>query len=1519
MVPRAWRRSLPSLATRIRNLRARCKSAPSWASSVMGRTKLPKVLLLVSLTYYGYYGHCSSGCITFCGSTLPPRSVQKRSNLGSSTAASSFLPSIEVLEDLGFYAWKPPSGPKKSMGQVTADDIRDGLEADDIRDDPVTRLALEDVKLPVSFRELKPQRTSAGSFPFHGGMMACLHVTAKRGVDLQDIDFLIGGSILAFLCEKGKKDATYLAQKCPGTNIVVMSKHKTYEQNFGQRGFQFERLVTGQDMYGLHDLTTHEHLQLLRIGEFRVLVTAEVDAVDDLGRPVEIKSGDPRFFGIKEMLQMISSGSQLLIHPYTKQLEVMEILRKPIEDLAQQAGLEELQNMDGRIVAAFQQLDASKQSMTDEPYSIILSNGPWSSSPGLDDSFEQAPKSWLEGDLEGEETTALSQTMEEVEDAASSSQPLEEADDAPTWHEKEDHGEEHGAEDGFWGESVTFWSKDGARKGKTTSKGSTLFRPDPAEAGKGPMRGPRAKSAGRAAMRDDGYDRDAVKLRTPIEVTLTKGKVGGKAYGRGHAAGIKARGLWTPGDEPTPKANARWERAARVESGGSAPSRPRSKWRPLSSFTEGDLVQGRVTDFVEEGAMIDFGCLVQGLLPTSQIDFPAFPGDLLVSLALDSMDTKEERVTLRLHDDGWEAELQNAQAEPGSEKPSPRKTEKGRQRRAHRTSASLPPSLDRAPREDAMDDAKEDAKEDVKEVVREDPKPDEVPRVTRSEMRGGPTAPRPNRSQRRHNSDTDEVNSGSEQEIDQDKIQSVLTENRKAEDCGKVVACHPRPIQAIQKGWPGNPNLPTRAMESFEASGAAKRRRLTCRAMPADGAEHEVCSKSPKKGKMETDDLWLQLIRQTVDMEKYIRRLAGCDRQASVTAEEPSFEEKEVADSVKNVTNETGALASADSSHAMQGLEVFESVGVANEEATATDEKNKGATVAMAVAEHPLLLAAEQTPAELRRCKLAKQSGVRDIGWSTKAFAWAVHFPKLDSQGKFSWTSRGFAVKKFMVPGCTEAEADAAALKAAKAFRAELVEKGILREPKPKDPNVTSEVPGVQWKKKWGKWVVQIVKNNEKTHGGHFTEKAAAEAKALELREKHGLQLQVKPVPTLANRYAGLPVFQPKVPCPGVKWYVREQKWHAQCHVGGANRNFRVKPKDHSEAELERSFKACAAASLELKVLMRDSTTSLAALKGIISLHQEVGRAAEPLLVRNIPGMLEKYGSRDRETQELAEEAAETLIARLNPYSGRGDRTAAARLLAAREAAADLVNPPHGSNDPAPVAGSVASGPGQFRNYTGDTRYMESDPLRHGLDVKQVAATPFAMGPKSNPSSQTSSFRTLDISKANEGRQNWTRIDTFLTPSGHAHEDEFGRSPQRRPTSRSRNEASAKSLAQDVFITDLSEKFAELRRQIQEDTQRLLQPMQHDLDSEISKTKEIVQTVRTDNLKAVEEIRRLRSMEQHKQLLQAYPTPIDKDEAGEEAGCAGEAAGNDVGYQLGDLARRGDEEAEEDGGGGGQA
>ncbi|CAL1127751.1 unnamed protein product, partial [Cladocopium goreaui] len=125
------------------------------------------------------------------------------------------------------------------------------------------------------------------------------------------------------------------------------------------------------------------------------------------------------------------------------------------------------------------------------------------------------------------------------------------------------------------------------------------------------------------------------------------------------------------------------------------------------------------------------------------------------------------------------------------------------------------------------------------------------------------------------------------------------------------------------------------------------------------------------------------------------------------------------------------------------------------------------------------------------------------------------------------------------------------------------------------DPNFTSEVPGVQWHKRVQKWQVEInlKSDQKKIYGGLFTEKAAAEAKALEIQEKAGLQRQVKPVATLSE----LPEFHPKVPYPGVKWRQPEQQWHACCAVGGSTRNFRVRPKDHSEAELERSFQVAVA------------------------------------------------------------------------------------------------------------------------------------------------------------------------------------------------------------------------------------------------------------------------------------------------------------------------------------------------------
>eukprot|EP00435_Cladocopium_sp_Y103_P027052 s4743_g6.t1 len=270
-------------------------------------------------------------------------------------------------------------------------------------------------------------------------------------------------------------------------------------------------------------------------------------------------------------------------------------------------------------------------------------------------------------------------------------------------------------------------------------------------------------------------------------------------------------------------------------------------------------------------------------------------------------------------------------------------------------------------------------------------------------------------------------------------------------------------------------------------------------------------------------------------------------------------------------------LSSSGGSAAMQGVEVFESVGLAAEEVKPSDEKMKEETpVAVAAAENPLPPCGEQKPSRFLRNNIAKQSGVPNVQWKNPLQAWEVNFPKVDSKGNMiGRTGRVFSVKKFIGPGISEAQADAAALEAAKAFRAELVEKGILSEPKLRDPNFTSEVLGVKWDQKSKKWRVEIrlEKNRKFIQGGYFTEKAAAEAKALRLQEKDGLQHQVRPVAALSE----LPVFHPKVPYPRVNWSQAEQQWHACCIVGGSTRSFRVRPKDHSEAELDRSFQVAVA------------------------------------------------------------------------------------------------------------------------------------------------------------------------------------------------------------------------------------------------------------------------------------------------------------------------------------------------------
>ena len=83
----------------------------------------------------------------------------------------------------------------------------------------------------------------------------------------------------------------------------------------------------------------------------------------------------------------------------------------------------------------------------------------------------------------------------------------------------------------------------------------------------------------------------------------------------------------------------------------------------------------------------------------------------------------------------------------------------------------------------------------------------------------------------------------------------------------------------------------------------------------------------------------------------------------------------------------------------MQGVEVFESVGLAAEEVTGSDEKIEEVPIAVAAQKHPLPLVEGQKPSRFQRINVAKQSGISNIHWNILC-AWEVSFPKIDSKGK---------------------------------------------------------------------------------------------------------------------------------------------------------------------------------------------------------------------------------------------------------------------------------------------------------------------------------------------------------------------------------------------------------------------------------------------------------------------------------------------------------------------------------------
>lgn len=278
---------------------------------------------------------------------------------------------IRMEQDLGYFTWAPHRyyygnsqsssshragkrrNPRyKSIAKATAEEIR-AFTVSDVKPRRLIQ-QVDKLRLPIQFQSNLPKQGVVTKFPYGNIGVAALYHAKKKRCDLEALDFYCGGSALEVLSAERKtgrtKTAPYLIMKVPGTNIITLRYNINIFQDYTVPGFQFERLLTGQPLDHCHDdnvSTLTEHVQLLTIYggagaggdssiKFRVLMSAEVDAVNDNGDPVEIKLLKTRTYGgSKVFFQMIGSGSRTLYKGKHEDGVLTSVQVLELEDMAE--------------------------------------------------------------------------------------------------------------------------------------------------------------------------------------------------------------------------------------------------------------------------------------------------------------------------------------------------------------------------------------------------------------------------------------------------------------------------------------------------------------------------------------------------------------------------------------------------------------------------------------------------------------------------------------------------------------------------------------------------------------------------------------------------------------------------------------------------------------------------------------------------------------------------------------------------------------------------------------------------------------------------------------------------------------------------------------------------------------------------------------------------------------------------------------------------------------------------------
>lgn len=274
-------------------------------------------------------------------------------------------------QDVGCYGWNPRGGRRLGVKQLQEVDILNCLKLDAQPPrllDGLDRLA----RANPSFTPLMDLKVP-NSHPYCAQEITPLVVAKSRGVNVDQVEFLCGGSTLNVLATRevpqgdqyrfgDSSTATkYLMQRVG--NTVVISKSAPYENNLADKGFQFERLVTTGSRAHDNDMTVVEHLSVWDVGGHRVLFSAEVDARDASGRMVEIKAANPMYYKLKVIFQMISSCSQTLVQADSRGPNLLGITTTSLDSEIRRKSQFECETAQRRIVEGFNDIKSAKNQM----------------------------------------------------------------------------------------------------------------------------------------------------------------------------------------------------------------------------------------------------------------------------------------------------------------------------------------------------------------------------------------------------------------------------------------------------------------------------------------------------------------------------------------------------------------------------------------------------------------------------------------------------------------------------------------------------------------------------------------------------------------------------------------------------------------------------------------------------------------------------------------------------------------------------------------------------------------------------------------------------------------------------------------------------------------------------------------------------------------------------------------------------------------------------------------------------